>query len=179
MRLFVALSLPEAVRLRLASMCAGLPAVRWVAPRNLHLNLRFIGEADGGAFEDIDAALGAVRAKRFSVELAGVGHFGNGRRVRVIWAGVAGEPLLAKLRDKVESAVVRAGVEPEGQKFQPHVTLGRGRGAPGPRLHEFLAAHSLYRSGPIEIDRFHLYSSFLGGAGPIYREERDYELLRA
>lgn len=178
MRLFVGVPLPESVRARLAMLCCGLPRVRWVPPENLHLTLRFIGDADGGAFADIDAGLAGVRAPGFSVEISGVGHFGNGNRVRIVWAGAGREPGLVHLRDKVESAVVRSGFEPEGQRFSPHVTLGRGRGAPVPRLHHFLAAHALFRCHPFEVGHFVLFSSFPGSGGSIYREERSYELER-
>ncbi len=178
MRIFVAIPLPQAVRARLGMMCAGLPEIRWVPPDNMHLTLRFIGEVDGVACDDVAMALATIRAPRFRLELAGVGHFGGGNRVRALWAGVAREPALLYLRDKVESAVVRAGVAPDGQKFTPHVTLGRGKGAPVRRLEHFLAEHSLFRSAPFEVERFVLFSSFRAHTHAIYSEERSYDLLR-
>ena len=119
MRLFVGLVLPEPVRWQLGLLCTGLPGVRWVPPENFHLTLRFIGEVDGGTLDDVDAALAGIRARRFSLTLGGVGHFGSGQQVRALWAGVGREPALQHLRDKVESAVVRAGLPPEGKKFTP------------------------------------------------------------
>ncbi len=78
MRLFVAIALPADLRARLAGLQQGLPAARWVDPDNLHLTLRFIGEADGDQAQDLDAALSRVRAARFAVTLAGSGRFGQG-----------------------------------------------------------------------------------------------------
>lgn len=178
MRLFVALSLPEPIRSRLSLLCSGIPDTRWVPPENLHISLRFIGEADGGLFEDIDAALAAIRAPAFTLELRGVGHFGNGARPRALWAGVAREPALQHLRDKIESALVRIGLEPEGQKFKPHVTLSRLKSAPIPKLQDFLARNSLFRTPPFEVTHFTLYSSFLASEAAIYRAERSYALER-
>ena len=179
MRLFVALALPETVRWQLRLLCGGLPGARWVPPENFHLTLRFIGEVDGAEFHDIDAALAGLRAPRFSVSLAGVGHFGSGNKLRSIWAGVDKQPALNHLRDKVESAVVRAGAEPEGKKFHPHVTLARSKGETVPKLGEFLVQHSLFRSQPFDVTHFTLFSSFLNHTAAIYTPERSYELSRA
>lgn len=178
MRLFVALPLPEDIRRSLASLCSGLPGARWVSPESMHITLRFLGELSGREMDDVDAALAGIRAPRFNLSLAGVGHFGNGRQLRSIWAGVTREPALMHLHDKVESAVVRSGLAPERQKYQPHVTLTRPKGTPVPKLQEYLAAHSLFRSEPWEVAYFSLYSSFLASEGAIYREERRYELGR-
>lgn len=176
MRLFVALPLPEIVRRQLGLICAGLPGARWVPPENLHITLRFLGELSGGAMEDVDAALAGISAPRFTLNLAGVGHFGSGGRLRAVWAGVAREPALLHLRDKIESAVVRAGGQPDRQKYLPHVTLTRPRGTPMPKLQEFLTIHALFRSEPWEVTHFSLYSSFLAHEGAIYSEERRHAL---
>ncbi|MBX6321540.1 MAG: RNA 2',3'-cyclic phosphodiesterase, partial [Rhodospirillaceae bacterium] len=162
MRLFVALPVPDGIRTHLSLLCGGLPGMKWVPPESFHISLRFIGEVDGGQFDDIDAALTGVHAPRFSVALAGVGHFGNDR-VRVLWAGVAKEPALQHLHDKVESAIVRAGLPPDGQKYIPHVTLARPK-TPPPlgKLQTFLAHNSLFKTEPFEVTHFTLYSSFLG-----------------
>jgi 2'-5' RNA ligase len=76
----------------------------------------------------------------------------------------------------VEKSVQRAGQPPEGRKFRPHVTLARFKGPPGPKFGNFLHQHSLFRSGPVPVDRFALYSSKLTQKGPIYRTEAEYPL---
>src|SRR5262249_61917041 len=119
MRLFVGIALPEDVRFQLSLLCSGLPNVRWVPPENFHVTLRFIGEVDGGVSQDIDAALAGVRAPRFSLSLGGLGHFGNGGKVRGIWAGVAKRPALRHLRRNVEFAVPPAAPAPRGPGLHP------------------------------------------------------------
>jgi RNA 2',3'-cyclic 3'-phosphodiesterase len=176
MRLFVALPLPDNVRRQVATLCSGLPGARWVSPDSMHITLRFLGELAGSEIDDVDAALAGISAPRFSLRLGGVGHFGSGRQLRSVWAGAAREPGLMHLRDKVESAAVRAGLEPQGQRYQPHVTLTRPKGTPSPKLQEFLASHSLFRSDSWEVGHFSLYRSFLAHEGAIYREQRRYEL---
>jgi 2'-5' RNA ligase len=175
-RLFVAIALPEDLRARLAGLQQGLPAARWVDPDNLHLTLRFIGEADSDQAQDLDAALSQVRAERFAVSLAGIGCFGQGRKTRALWAGVAPAAELDRLRRRVEQAVQSAGFAPEGRKFKAHVTLARFKGDPGPRLHDYLACHASFGAEAFEVREFVLYSSFLAQSGAIYTPEVVYPL---
>lgn len=174
-RLFVALELPETVRTRLALLGGGVPGAKWQREDQMHLTVRFIGEVDEGVARDIDEALATVRAPAFTLELSGVGDFG-GREPHALWAGVRANDTLMHLEKKVESALVRVGVDPETRKYTPHVTLARLRNAPRVKVAEFIAHHSLFSSGPILIDRFALYSSLLGSGGSMYRVESTYPL---
>jgi 2'-5' RNA ligase len=176
MRLFIAIALPEDLRTRLAALATGLPGARWVSEDNLHLSLRFLGELDGGAAADVDAALAGVRAPGFELVLEGVSHFGEGRNLRALWAGVRPSPELKRLQAKIEQAVVRAGQPPEKRKFKPHVTLARFKSNPGAKLQSYLAEHALLRSEPFPVEAFTLYSSFLSASGAIYRAEAEYPL---
>lgn len=180
MRLFVAIALPEALRARLAGLQQGLPGARWVDPDNLHLTLRFIGEADSDQAQDLDATLSHVRAERFPITLAGIGCFGQGRKLRALWAGVEPSAELDRLRRRVEHAVQAAGFAPEGRKFKAHLTLARFKGdsggGPGPRLHDYLACHALFSAEAFEAREFLLYSSFLAQTGAIYTPEAVYPL---
>lgn len=178
-RLFVAIPLPDRVRQHLGLLSGGVPGARWVDPGNLHLTLRFIGEVDGGWAEDIMAALGGVVARPFDMTLAGVGHWGTRERATVIWAGVEKTPGLIHLHDKIESAMVRLGLEPEGRKFAPHVALARLNGSPATRVAKFIADHNLFRLPPFRVTAFTLFSSFLSRGGAIYTPEADYALVDA
>ena len=176
-RLFVALDLPFEVRERLRLMTgAKLPGARWVPPENMHLTLRFVGEVDHGRADDIDAALGTIAARGFSLTLEGVGTFQSGRRVHALWAGVERNPALEHLRAKVESALVRAGCEPERRKFTPHVTLARLDQPDPAKLGDWLHGNALFRLGPVPVEHFTLFSSRLGREGPHYTAEAAYAL---
>jgi 2'-5' RNA ligase len=175
-RLFVALGLPETLRLRLAALRGGVPGARWVKPENLHLSLRFIGEVENGAADDLDAALGNVAAPAFEIAISGIGHYGKAEAARILWAGVEPNGALDRLQAKIEACAVRAGLPPEQRRFSPHVTLARVRQAPGNRVEQFVADNDGFRAGPIAIDRFTLFSSFLSSSGAIYRPEAEYPL---
>jgi len=176
-RLFVAIDLPDEIRLRLAALCAGVPGAKWVRAENLHLTLRFIGEVDEAMAADIDESLARIRAPGFALMVTDLGHFGSRGRARVLWAGIETSPALRHLHDKIEAALVRTGLEPEGRKFTPHITLARLKDARLPRISAFLAGNGPFRAGPFAVDRFRLYSSHLARDGAIHTVEADYELM--
>ncbi len=178
MRLFVAITLPDRQRQDLMALTSGLPGVRWVQPENLHLTLRFIGDVDGPQAGDIDAALSGLQCDSFDLQIEGVGHFGEGRNLRALWAGVAPDPVLLRLQAKIEQALQRAGLPPEARKFKPHVTLARFKASPGAKLQDYLSAHAAFRCAPFRAERFTLYSSFLASSGAIHTAEAEYDLLR-
>ncbi len=179
LRLFVAISFPPDIRLRLAALCSGLPGAKWIGPESMHLTLRFIGEVGGDVAEDIDASLRGVAAPSFELSIAGVDCFESGGKVHTLWAGFEKQPLLVHLRDKVESAIVRAGCEPERRKFKAHVTLARFRGGTTPRVGPFLQSYSRLALGPFPVESFSLYRSHLGSEKAHYETLADYPLAPA
>lgn len=173
-RLFVAVTLPHAVRDRLAGLMCGAPGAKWTLRENLHLTLRFVGAVDEGAAADIDAALTQVDCPPFDLTLDGVGLFGTLRRPRTLWAGVAPSVGLTQLQARVEAAAQRVGQAAEGRKFAPHVTLARFDGAAGDRLGRYLEGNNLFRAGPFMVNGFSLMRSHLGRDGAFYEELRRY-----
>jgi 2'-5' RNA ligase len=178
MRLFIALELPWALRERLALLSGGggIPGARWVPRENMHLTLRFIGEQPPHRAEEIDEALANLRARGFSLTLAGVGMFARSGRNTSLWVGVERNPQLDHLQNKVETALQRCGLEPERRRFQPHVTLARLDNAPEAKLVSFVQAHNLFRSEPVAVEHFTLFSSLLGKEQPVYTPEVEYPL---
>ena len=172
LRLFVGIALPPALKLDLSRLAGGLSNARWVDPGNYHVTLRFIGEIDEGAASDVDAALSGVRAKRFALTLAGVDSF----NARNLFVGVERNADLVHLQEKVESAVARSGIEPEGRRFAPHVTLARLKGKPDIRLGHYLAEHALFRAAPFDVMQFQLVASYLTKSGSIYEDQAEYAL---
>ena len=74
-RLFIAIRPPEPVRDRLVDAMEGIEGARWVDEENLHLTLRFLGEVERPAANDLAAALARVSAAPFMLSVDGVGHF--------------------------------------------------------------------------------------------------------
>jgi RNA 2',3'-cyclic 3'-phosphodiesterase len=177
LRLFVGIGFPPELKLRLSLLCSGVPGAKWVDPGNFHLTLRFIGEIGEDIATDIDDALSRLQARRFTLQLAGTGVFGSGDKPRSLWAGVERSPELVRLRDKIEQALIRAGLPPEPRRFAPHVTLARLHNPPLDKLRDFLAAHARFRAGPLPVEGFSLIASFQTKAGSVYEDQADYPLL--
>jgi 2'-5' RNA ligase len=152
-----------------------VPGAKWQTREQLHLTLRFIGEADGRDANAIDDALSAISAPAFTLSLKGVGEFG-GKNPRALWAGVSDPAAVSHLAKKIEAAIQRIGLAAEERKFTPHVTLARLRGAPAEKVVEWLADHALYAGAPFAVNEFTLYSSQLSQGGSIYAPERVYPL---
>ena len=168
-RLFVALSLPEAVRETLLDTMEGLSGARWQDADNLHITLRFIGEVDRHMFDDIVTALESVPFKPFVLQLHGVGHFQGRKRARAVWARVPETKLLSDLQYSVEMACRRAGVLAEARKFVPHVTIARLNSQSGD-MGSWLSQNGTLSSGTWQVEGFSLYESHLTNQGPVYQE---------
>jgi 2'-5' RNA ligase len=175
LRLFVGIEFPPELKLRLSLLEAGIPGARWVDPGNFHLTLRFIGEVGEDIAADIDEALWRIRARRFTLQLAGTGVFG-GNRPHALWVGVERDSELLALRDKIEQSLIRIGLEPEGRKFAPHVTLARLRDPEIAGLRDFLAANAQFRAAPLPVEQFSLIASYPTKSGSIYEDQADYPL---
>jgi 2'-5' RNA ligase len=142
------------------------------------LTLRFIGDVQGADPQRIGEVLESVRMAPFELTLKGVGHFPPRGQPKILWVGVADEAPVVELHRKIERTLVRTGLEPEGRKFSPHVTLGRLRNPSAPHVAAFLAQHSLFVGDAFAVDRFALYSSVLAPGGSKYRVEQIITLDR-
>lgn len=175
-RLFVAIDLPESAGDRLSSICCGLPGARWVEPDQMHLTLRFIGDVDSTVFKDVREALTAVHGDPFPLQLEGIGFFPPRGLPRVVWVGIKKSEQLVQLRNRIESVLVRAGLEPEGRKYSPHITLARLKNTPASKIGAFLAHNGLFMTEEFMVNEFLLYSSVLNSKGAKHYIEEGYPL---
>ena len=174
-RLFVALRPARTQREALLGMMGGVTGVRWQDDSQLHVTLRFIGEVDRRVGEDIAVALAGVRHPRFALGLAGVGTFDRRGRIDAVWAGITPHEEIAALHRKIDQALIRAGLAPEGRAYLPHVTIARLGGGAGP-VGGFVAAHPGFAAPAEMVTMFHLYESRLGRDGAAYEIVESYPL---
>ena len=166
-RLFAAIRPPAAVRDALTDLMEGVSGARWQSDEQLHLTLRFIGEADRHGAEAVAAALDGVRFAPFSLRIHGLGSFDRRGGTGALWAGFERSEALLHLQRKIERACQAAGLAPEGRAFTPHLTLARLRRGDESQA-RFLARHAGLALPPFAVDSFGLFESHLGAGGAHY-----------
>ena len=174
-RIFTGLELPTDVVQSLATLRGGLPGARWIDPENYHLTLRFIGDVDDTVAHEVASLLGKVSRPPLELRFDGLSSFG-GRRPRAVIATLAQTPALMELQAEHERLIQRVGLEPEGRKFTPHVTLARLRDSSSRQVAEYLSARGPFRLPPFPVSRFVLFSSRASVGGGPYVVEAAYPL---
>lgn len=174
-RLFIALRPPAPVRAVLLDTMEGIEGARWQDEAQLHLTLRFLGDVEERRAEDLAAAIGAVRAPPFALDLRGAGHFEHKGVINAVWAGLAPSPALDHLQRKIERACQRAGIPAETRTFVPHITLARLGRASGP-VGDWLVRHAMLRGPDWPVGHFALYQSHLRAGGSVYEEQLRWPL---
>lgn len=149
---------------------AGLD-VRWVAPANYHVTLKFLGwtrEAAIGAVRDalVDAVAGTPR---MTLRTTRLGAFPSLERANVLWAGVEEQSgALAQLAGRIETACAALGFRAEPRAFHAHVTLGRLRETRAVREVVLPVAEQMF--GDTRADAVTLFESETKSTGSVYRE---------
>jgi 2'-5' RNA ligase len=186
MRLFIALPLAPEVERQLGRLIGLLKprtdVVRWVAPQNIHLTVRFLGDTDEKLVKDINRAIDEVAAEHQKIETVFelVGAFPNLRRPRIFWVG-SSDPMeeASKIARQIEHRMRGLGFEKEKKGFKPHLTLGRVRqGKRADELADYLASFKLDPI-PVELDRLTLFKSELTPKGSIYTRLHESKLGEA
>lgn len=174
-RLFTGLEIPTHVRQSLSILRGGLPGARWIDPENYHLTLRFIGDVDDTVAHEVAYMLGQVKRTRFELRLEGLASFG-GRRPRAVIATTGTTQALLELQYEHERLMQRVGLEPEGRKYTPHITLAKLRDSSSRQVADYLASRGPFRSSPFQVSQFVLFSSRASVGGGPYIVEAAYPL---
>ena len=174
-RLFTGVEIPSDIGLALSTLRGGLPGARWIDPENYHLTLRFIGDVDDMVAHEVASMLGRVKRNGFDLYLEGLTSFG-GRKPRAVVASVSPAQALFDVQAEQERLMQRIGLEPEGRKFTPHVTLARLRESSSRDVADYLASRGYFRTSSFKVSRFVLFSSRASVGGGPYVVEASYPL---
>jgi RNA 2',3'-cyclic 3'-phosphodiesterase len=175
-RLFVGIRPPEPIRDLLLDAMDDSADFRWQSDEQLHITLRFVGEVESHAAEDLASELARLRCPAFDSTIAGVGRFDH-TNSGVLWAGVEPKEPLAALAAKIDRACTVIGIQPERRAFHPHVTLARWSGRRSREAVAFVEQRRTLRSPPFRVTEFLLFESQLSRHGAHYEVVASYSLL--
>lgn len=165
--MFVAVIPPESVSADLdefLSVRRDAAAFRWSAPDQVHLTLAFAEHVPERSLDEVIERLETAAGRRtpFSLTVTGGGAFPNVTEGKVLYAGV--ETDAAEELDRVaagtRNALVKAGVEVDGGRFRPHLTVAR-TGTPV-ELSNWVRLLDAYRAPTWTVSSFVLVRSRLG-----------------
>ena len=140
--------------------------LRWTVSEQFHLTVAFLADVPDRKLDDLAERLerAAKRRTAFSTRLVGGGAFPNVVRARVLWAGLElddhGSTELSRLATGCRAAAARSGIEVDGARFKPHLTVARVR-----QPHDvtrWVRLLEAYAGPPWPVEEVALVQSFLG-----------------
>jgi len=178
-RSFLAIDLHSSMQIKLEEMVsilrnrAKLP-VRWVAGKNIHLTLKFLGESEPARLKKLENSLQSrmLTYEPFDIQIGELGVFPSTNNPRIIWVGVQAPQILERLAREIEEISLTQGYEREKRRFSPHLTLGRVSQS-ADRVQILLISEALQKLqvaelGTVRVESIAMMKSVLTPAGPIY-----------
>src|SRR4030042_3396651 len=122
-RAFIAIDLSPEIHQKLEEVLenyqAQLPkvSIRWVAVKNIHLTLKFLGDVSLSTISILTDMIQAEVSNhyRFEISVGGSGAYPNIRQPRVIWGGVEAPQELNAIQNGIETTTSRLGYAREGR----------------------------------------------------------------
>lgn len=175
-RLFVALTLPPAVRDSFLPLVESLPGVAWTKPEQLHVTLRFLGDVPLATSEALIERLSTIHVASFILPIETVGTFPPNRPPRVMWVGTGTHPRLFQLRQRLDDALLATGLTVDLRTFHPHVTVARCTDQSAPAVAHWVHVHREFTAPPFRVDGFDLYASDLRPSGAVHTLKHRFPL---
>jgi 2'-5' RNA ligase len=142
--------------------------LKWVAPVNYHVTLKFLGatraDAVGAVRDALEAAVTGVEPFKFRT--ARLGAFPSLEKASVVWAGVEGP--LDDLAARIDKAMAGIGYAPEKRAFHAHVTLARLRETRP--VKDVVLPLSEQMFSDTRVDGVTLFESETKSSGSVYRD---------
>ena len=155
-------------------------ALKVVNPDIMHITLKFLGDVEESAVDDIAGVIkeSARDVSRFEIKLHDIGAFPSKNRIRVVWVGIPNPGHLELVAERIEEGLSPLGFERENRKFKPHLTVARAKSPRGmDKVQEIMKRWQNTDFGDQTVDRIRLKKSVLGPSGPTYYTVEEVELL--
>ena len=156
------------------------PPWRWIRPENLHITLKFLGEMEDAAVDDLArcAAIACSETAPFHVSFTAFGGFPNLSKPRVLfYRADEGSQELRTVAGRVEQVLHESlGIAKERKPFRPHVTVARiKKPLPGAWITR-LEGMAPLESAAQAVTHIHLMRSELRREGARYQAVKEIAL---
>jgi len=186
MRCFIAIELDDEIKDNLQTaqqFFKSIPdeKVNWTKRSQMHLTLKFLGEASEDQIPKIIDAIqsSAAEIAPFDLPVAGLGSFPPSGSPRVLWAGVQRSESLQKLQKSIEATVSPLGFPSEDRDFTPHLTLGRVKERIDPKTAKTIIQNKQnFTAGTQHVTKITLFSSTLKPTGSVYTRIAEISLTQ-
>lgn len=191
MRAFIAIDLPKEIKDYLADIQAQLKEsnsdVKWVAPLNIHLTLKFLGEIDEKKSENIIQIIEEIAKNSacFYIRISSIGAFPKINFPRVLWVGIdKGDRESKEIAEQLEERIAKLGIPKEDRPFSSHITIGRLRSNLNrekliQKLSNLAAGLAGLEKLQFTVKKITLFKSTLTPKGPVYEIIRDTALRQS
>ena len=180
MRTFLALELPEEIKMQLSNITEELRAfhpqgIKWIEQENIHITLQFIGETKTQDITDISnffkkefSQISKIMFSSPSLQIV------PGRNPRIIWIHLETENKeIYRISKNIKSYLQKLGYSLDKKPLRFHITLGRIK----KRLPDFFIQTVLTKEilfSEIEVTEATFYQSILRPQGPVYNGITNY-----
>jgi len=178
MRVFIAIDLPKEVKnylFELQKELSGFGKINWVAKKNLHLTLKFLGDINEEKLGEVKESLKQIKISKFKIFLSDVGVFPKREFIRVVWAGLKPAEVIMELQKKIDELLLDK--FSSDQRFQAHLTLGRVKFLKDKKGFLDKIDNINVKKIDFEVDCFKLVKSDLTKDGPKYTILESYDLI--
>ncbi len=177
-RLFIALNIPEDVKLKLIEirdLVAG-SNYKWEVKEKLHLTLKFIGDVPEANIESIAEELTFIQSfQSLKSEIFNFDFFFRDKKPAILFARLKIDPSIYKIVDELNTKLEKFSIQKEVKRFKPHLTLLRIKNDLG---NSFVNNFKNFTFEPIDFtaDSISLFNSKLYPGGSKYFEIKNYKL---
>ena len=184
LRSFIAIELPEEVKDKLIVFRDTIKQdirgheVKWVNINNIHLTIKFLGEAEWETIQKIGDNF-EQKPNEFpspNLIISKIGMFPNKYQPKILWVGCSKPAELVNIYTAFNKICAPLNFPIEKRSFSPHLTIGRVK--PNPSLntvHNIQSGFFKYESiefGNFTANQVIIFHSDLKPSGPVYSPVR-------
>jgi len=139
--------------------------INWIAKKNLHLTLKFLGEVNEETIDIVRKRLKMIEFNELGLELDNLGFFPGEDYIRVVYAGLQPEEKVIELQQRIDMELLD--IFTKEQDFHGHVTIARVKFVKDKiKLRELMKEK--IEKKKMTIKNFQLMKSELSKDGPRY-----------